>query len=160
MDDICNMKIDHSKLNITANISHEKYLDGWNNMDKTKPIIYWSGKFRRQFNNYDVIYLTHEIFHSIFPVGRIIHSIHNFAIDNELRLRLNKEKNYKTKDRYGKQIDFQGHGVGNQIGFSLENLMRLIYPHWQKYLKDKKENIFEFYERIKEIDEIKRKMKE
>ena len=86
-----------------------------------------------EFDNYDIVYITHEIFHSILPVGYIPHAVQNFAIDNELRTRLNNCK-YSAKNIVTHPF--------------LKTIMVKILPYWREYLKSDKETIFDFIKRM------------
>lgn len=109
-------------------------------------------------NNYNIIYLVHEIFHCILPMGDISHSIQQLAIDNELRCRLHKydleNKNVKIqhpnpegmiKDdiKYTPKT-FIGHRV-------LYPLMEKILPYWRKYLENDKKNILAFNKKMMKV---------
>lgn len=140
MNEICNTEIKHSEVN--TSIVHENINEG--HYDTSTNTLYWSGQMRKIFKNYDVIYLTHEYFHSIFPMGMMYHTIHELAIDSELQYRLN-----------GTEYDINSITC-NQTHLEL---VKKIYPYWIKYLEDKSETIFEFMERMNNMEKFKKYVK-
>ncbi len=86
-----------------------------------------------EWPNYNIVYLWHEILHILtynFSGNEtILHALIELAVDNELRIQLNKGGDYFIED--GKFIKHK----------SLRALEEKILPHWQKYLKNKKQNL-------------------
>ena len=85
-----------------------------------------------------------ELFHTILIRGYISHAIQEIAIDNELRLKLNK--------------NFYEARKSNKIYFGhkhLKELRKAIYPYWRRYLQNKNENIFQFIKRMEDNKCIK-----
>lgn len=93
------------------------------------------------FPNYDVIYLIHEMMHSIFPFNPIAHTVQELAIDNELRVRLN-HGSYDEKTVV--------------CGIGREKIISLMLPEWRRYLVANTENIFQFIERMEKKFELSR----
>lgn len=93
------------------------------------------------WDNYSMVYLVHEALHEIL-VNRspVMHAIIELIADNELRIRLNKK---------GKYFEVRGHQ-------KLKKIEKIIYPHWRKYLKNKSQNIMDFFENTKKIKQIYR----
>lgn len=87
------------------------------------------------WKNYTTVYLCHELLHILTVERRnseVMHAIIELACDNELRIRLNSKGEYFNEN-------------GKQVGHSeLLKIEKKILPHWRKYLKEEKENIFEF----------------
>ena len=141
MDELCNMSIKYPK--ITINIVHDQLPEGHETSTKIYNDCFWSGQRRHEFKNYDIIYLTHEIFHAIFPGGFIYHCIHELVIDNELRIFMNGKKTYKKLDKHTKKINpFVG-------GMAHRQFMNLILPDWLEFKntnKKTKKTIFDFFE--------------
>jgi len=83
-----------------------------------------------EWKNYSIIYLCHELMHILvgeeFANDKMMHAIIELLIDNELRIRLNKEGKYFEK------------GIGHP---ALRKLERKIFPHWRKFLGEKVRNI-------------------
>jgi hypothetical protein len=94
--------------------------------------ILWGHK--EDWPNYSIVYLTHELLHSIFKNTDIEHSIIELCADNELRIRLNGEGAYFICDN-------------EKIGHSyLQDIEKQMLTDWKIYLKDKSKNIYHFLE--------------
>jgi hypothetical protein len=90
------------------------------------------------WENYSTVYLCHELMHILTSKrsknAMLMHAIIELAIDNELRIRLNK------KGQYFKENNIS---VGHE---SLRTLEKFILPQWRKFLKnqDQKGSILKF----------------
>lgn len=98
---------------------------------------------KEEWNNYNMVYIAHEILHSMFGSTDVEHCIIELITDNELRIRLNG---------CGKYFEMDNVPVGHLF---LRNLELKIYPHWQEYLKNKK-NIYEFRDEMIKIFDMKK----
>ncbi len=144
INNICNMDIDYGNEPIKIYIMPITMQCGVTFANKRE--IYWSGAGRNEFDNYDVIYIMHEIFHLIFPPTPLHHAIQELICDNELRIRLNNNANYR--------IEING-TIYESIGHdALRDLRTALLLYWKSFLSAKTENIFEFINRIMHIDEI------
>lgn len=96
-----------------------------------KSSICWS--YRNDFENYNTVYLWHEILHSKFKIDELSHTLIQLVTDNELRIRLNG----------GTYPPFEGHQ-------ELFHLMEKLLPEWDVYLQNKEvKDIFKFYKEVK-----------
>jgi len=84
-----------------------------------------------RWNNYTIVYMIHEICHSLFGKTNVEHAIIEFITDNELRFLFNKDHKYFM---YNDKL------VGHDYLYDLEKEM---LPYWKKYLKSKKD-IYKF----------------
>lgn len=109
-----------------------------NNLSKYKKNTFVYGH-REEWNNYNVVYISHEILHSLFGYTDVEHCIIELITDNELRIRLNG---------YGKYFEIMGHS-------HLENMKLKMFPHWQKYLKNN-DNIYQFRDKMMKIFNLKK----
>lgn len=111
---------------------------GGQNIDRyfNKNIFYYG--HHESWDNYNVVYITHEILHSFFDYDDINHCIIQFIADNELRMKLNNSKKY---------FEENGKIVGHKRLRELENK---ILPYWIQYLSSTK-NIYEFRDEMKNI---------
>lgn len=78
--------------------------------------ICWS--YQDYWQNYNTIYIWHEILHSFFGRTQEEHALIELITDNELRVRLNG----------GNYPPFEGHNY-------LQKQRERLLPHWQAYLK-------------------------
>lgn len=88
-------------------------------------IIAWGHK--KEWSNYDTIYLWHEILHAYFDNTELAHALIQFITDNELRVRLNG----------GNYPPFVGHDY-------LAPIMQKMAPEWEQYLKQDQKDIMKF----------------
>lgn len=124
---------------ITVYITHPKLYNGISLPDKK--FIGWGHP--EDWENYTTVYLTHEFLHIILG-GKIgldetSHAIVELIADNELRTRLNPGSLYFKES---------GYDVGHNF---LKKTIKLIMPHWKKYLKTKKKDIVSFYNEMKKV---------
>lgn len=126
INSICHMKMD-IPTNVKVYVTPDKLRDGQTNA-KTKS-IYWSGQRRNDFQNYDVVYITHELFHIIFPSGPLYHAIQELICDNELRIRLNGNADYNITIG-DKQYQTVGHDW-------LLNVRTALMPYWKNIWRTK-----------------------
>lgn len=125
------IKIPLPKKKISVYVTHPKLKNG---MAISPKIITWGHS--EDWPNYSIVYLCHEIMHILNWNEKnnktITHAIIELAIDNELRIRLNK------KGKYFKERKFN-------VGHSrLQNIEKNIYSPWKKYLKNPKQNLKQF----------------
>ncbi|MFH1648152.1 MAG: hypothetical protein ABIA11_00260 [Patescibacteria group bacterium] len=88
--------------------------------------------------NYSLVYLVHEYLHSLFKYTKIEHAIIELISDNEMRIRLNKE---------GKYFECAGEKVGHK---HLLPVRKVILDDWKEYLGNRKTNIYQFIENLKQ----------
>ncbi|MCL5733821.1 MAG: hypothetical protein M1334_04185 [Patescibacteria group bacterium] len=132
-------KIDLSKINKEINIyiSHPKLNRGRSYVENNA--IAWS--HREDWKNYSTVYLWHEIMHiitfnkSIAP--NLMHATIELSCDNELRIRLGGANKY---------FEESGFPIGHRL---LSGFERKIIPDWKEYLKNPKENIYQFEKRMR-----------
>ncbi len=126
------IKIPLPKKEIFVYITHPKLKNGF---AISPEIITWGHS--EDWPNYSIVYLCHEIMHIIFwnekeDKKNTIHAIIELAIDNELRIRLNK------KGQYFKQGKFD---IGHP---NLRQTEKEILSAWKKYLKNQNQDIKQF----------------
>ncbi len=115
-------------------IFHPKTFHGRANFDLKS--IAWGHP--EDWKNYSTVYLCHELMHILTykktKNAMLMHAIIELAMDNELRIRLNK------KGKYFKENNIS---VGHK---SLKSLENSILSQWHKFLKNKnnKSDIFKF----------------
>lgn len=97
--------------------------------------IFWG--HTEDWPNYNVIYLAHEFLHSILKNDQIGHALIELIADNELRIRLNNEKDY-----YQMGDKLIGHDY-------LLRSKEEILTQWKDYLRNKDVNIHNFYKKLK-----------
>ncbi len=132
--DIVKTKIDSRDL--TVYIVHPRINTG---LCLGDGMIYW-GHSSQKFKHYGLIYIIHEVFHTILTTkSNITHSIIEFIADNELRMRLNKTNN--------------GYNIGHD---HLHGHRKVMLPYWKKYINQDKENIFEFDQRMLKLIRIEK----
>jgi hypothetical protein len=90
------------------------------------------------WQNYSMVYVIHEIFHSLFGHTGVEHAIMQLAIDNELRIRLNGSGTY---------FEENGLNIGHRF---LRDIEKKILPYWKEYLKSD-ETIYEFRNKMVEL---------
>ncbi len=146
IDDICHTHIDFGNEVIKIVIISDKFPAGRTNREKRR--IDWSGAARKDFLNYDVVYIAHELFHLIFPKGNITHAIQELICDNELRIRLNNATHLQQSNDY----TFKNKTTAGHIW--LEKTRELILPYWKEYLKNNTETIWQFIDKMSRIEEI------
>jgi len=130
-------KIPLPQKTISVYITHPKLRNGVTLNQKT---IVWGHP--EDWKNYSVVYICHEIMHTIFweNKSKNSHAIIELVTDNELRIRLNK------KGKYFKEKKF---GIGHE---HLRKIEQKILPRWKDYLKNKgKKNIFELERELRKI---------
>lgn len=117
----------YMSVTIPVYITHPKLPNGTTIVEKNT--ICWGSP--EHWKNYSIVYLCHELLHILtyqkYQDGEVMHAIIELATDNELRIRLNNQKEYFKED--GWKI---GHG-------RLKNLEEKLYPLWQEYLEGKTE---------------------
>jgi hypothetical protein len=109
-------------------------------------VICWAHK--EDWNYYNIVYLWHEILHILtYDLNcneQIMHALIELAIDNELRIQLWKK---------GEYFKINNSAIGHK---NLQSLEKIILPFWQKYLKDKKLNLYKLAKKLeKELGENK-----
>jgi len=122
---------------ISIYVTHPKLRNGFTINPQT---IAWGHK--EDWPNYSIVYLCHEIMHTIFwdNKSKNSHAVIELATDNELRIRLNK------KGKYFKEGKFD---IGHDY---LRKLEQKILPQWKNYLKNKgKKNIFKLEKELKKV---------
>lgn len=126
---------------ITVNVTHPSLRNGaylGNN------IIGWG--HTPEWNNYNTVYLWHEVLHSYLDYTDLSHTLIQLITDNELRIRLNQRESYPP---------FVGHD-------NLFPLMARALPLWQSYLGEApvegKRDILRFEEKLKVMPEFQEKL--
>jgi len=90
-----------------------------------------------RWNNYSIVYIMHEILHSVFKFGNdITHCIIELISDNSLRMYLNAS----TED----------YTMGHKY---LTDLRLKMVPYWKKYIKSN-DNIYKFVEDMVKMTKI------
>lgn len=116
---------------ISVYITHPNLRNG---MALNSKIIVWGHS--EDWLNYSIVYLCHEIMHILFWNEKsnrdIVHAVIELAVDNELRIRLNKKGQYFQEDRLR---------VGHQ---KLRKIERELLPFWKKYLNNPNINLKDF----------------
>ena len=135
-DEILKTLYDISRVNVpkeTFNIYvvHPRKIYGGRNMGNNN--IAWG--HWDEWPNYTMVYLMHEVYHSVLGKGDIPHSIIQLATDNELRIRLNKG---------GEYFKCKGNNVGHR---RLREIEKKLLPDWGEFLKST-ETILEFEKRM------------
>lgn len=89
--------------------------------------------------NYSLVYLAHEMFHSVLGSSPLAHAVIELATDNELRIRINGSGDY---------LYISEKPVGHDFLLELE---KYLLPSWQEFLKGS-ESVTEYLKRMeKEI---------
>lgn len=123
---------------LTINVTHPSLKNGQYLGNNT---IAWG--HTAEWNNYNTVYLWHELLHSYFDYTDLSHSLVQLVADNELRTRLNPGETYPP---------FVGHE-------DLFPLMDNVLPHWRAYLAEipteGKKDILGFEEKLRAMPEFK-----
>jgi len=120
---------------ISIYITHPKLRNGFTINPQT---IVWG--HHEDWKNYSIVYLCHEIMHTVVKSSNNSHAIIELATDNELRIRLNK------KGKYFKEGKFD---IGHDY---LRKLEQKILPLWKDYLKSKNnKNILKLERELRQI---------
>lgn len=118
------LHIPEQKKTITIYIFHPRLSEG--RAYYKDQVVLWGHK--ELWENYSMIYITHEILHvlldGICKNREITHALIELAIDNELRIRLNPNDTYFIKNK-----KYQGHT-------HQKKLVKKIYPYWKEFLKN------------------------
>jgi len=124
-------KIEIPDVEIKVFVVHPE-LRGGHSFPKYKKIV-WGHK--SDWPYYNIVYLWHEIFHCLtygkYKNKGLTHALIELVNDNELRARLNKEKN---------------DGETGHLG--LKELRMKILPDFKKFIKDKKIDLFIFEKQL------------
>lgn len=130
LEDILKIKL--PKAVYTVYVTHPKFHKGQYLGDN---VISYTHK--EDWPYYNMVYLTHEILHSIIPSNDFSHAVIELATDNELRMRLNPDD---SKNR-----EYFNYNQKQLIGHSkLHKLELKLLPKWKKYLKNDSDNIYDF----------------
>jgi len=126
-------------ISVTVNIVHPSFKIGRAIRDKN--LIIW-GHFD-DWQNYTIVYLTHELLHILFNYyhikpNELSHALIELIADNELRVRLNQGEKYFKENKMV---------IGHPY---LKELEKNILPYWLKYLKkpDKEKNLIIFFNQL------------
>lgn len=102
-----------------------------------EPTIRW-GQYTRghgivwghdeEWNNYSMVYLSHEYLHSFLPKTNVAHAVIELATDNELRLRLNGNGKYFDIDTRSRLLGIE----------------KELLSNWREYLRISSGDIKEF----------------
>jgi len=132
------IKIPLPNKTISVYVTHPKLNNGM--AINTEKIVWGHSE---DWKNYSIVYLCHEIMHILFWNIRssVSHAIIELAIDNELRIRLNKRGKYFKEGKFD---------IGHN---KLRKIEQKLLPRWNKYLKDPKINIKQFVQKQKEISD-------
>lgn len=132
---------------ILAKNKHTVYLVPRSGRNLGQNRIEWGALNPEDFPNYGLVYMFHEYLHTLFGNNHVSHAIIELIADNELRKRLNGDKDY----------EFEGEKtVGHPW---LANLRNKMLPDWYKYLNGEYKDIYDFREQMmkkfkKEADKI------
>lgn len=100
------------------------------------------------WENYSMVYLIHEALHLVldkkFGRNNLTHAIIELISDQELRIKLNNGGIYFRES---------GENVGHDF---LRKLIKIMLPHWKKYLKKQNKNIENFYKEMANLSEVKK----
>ena len=126
---------------ITVNMTHPSLRNG---MYMGNDTITWG--HTAEWDNYDTVYLWHEVLHSYLDRSDLSHALIQFIADNELRVRLNAGETYPP---------FEGHK-------NLFPLMEMVLPHWRSYLAEASEegDLAEFEKKLGAMPEFQGKVQE
>ena len=143
----------HEELTIkqTCHIVNPNFVRGGRSIHKDIPNSAIVG-FVEEWENYNTVYLVHEMLHSILGLAMVNHAIMQLIADNELRIRLNKYGKYFEEVGYKCLKCNIGHGL-------LRPFEKIIYPYFIKFIKNKDVNIKDFIETMENNKEVK-KLKE
>jgi hypothetical protein len=98
--------------------------------------IFWG--HTEDWENYNVVYLTHEFLHTFIPSGEIEHCLIELATDNELRIRLNGKGDYFIEN---------GQPIGHDY---LREKETHLLPYWKMYLNNKNKSFYDLIEDLKQ----------
>ena len=105
--------------------------------------IFWGHS--EDWDNYSLVYLIHEALHGYLGDNELTHALIELIADNELRIRLNKGREYFKCD-------------GEEVGHNyLRSLEQKLLPTWKTYLKQEtdKGNIFDLIKKYEIATKIK-----
>lgn len=125
------IKLSLPNKSISVYITHPKLSNGFS---VNNNIIAWG--HRENWKNYSVVYLCHEIMHTILERSDFAHIAIELATDNELRIILNGRGKYFKEGKYD---------VGHP---RLRKIEKKLLHEWKKYLKNPDINIKQFIKKI------------
>ncbi|TSC96770.1 MAG: Uncharacterized protein CEN88_268 [Candidatus Berkelbacteria bacterium Licking1014_2] len=117
---------------VVVYLTHPKLKNGLTISDE---IIVWG--HHEDYKNYTTVYLCHELMHILTDHNNtdLVHAAIELAIDNELRIRLNKK---------GRYFEYPCHTY-------LQEIERKLLPNWKAYLRQEKQDFWAFIKENKTI---------